>query len=263
MFYYAAKLLWILAQPSNLLALLVVLAALALWFGRRRLVAPLLYGASAGLLVIGVLPVGQWLLGPLETRFPAPDELPDGIDGVIALGGGVDLPVAAARGDFALKDAAERLTALLVLGRRYRDARLVFTGGSGLLSGSTLSEAEVVRRFYQEQQFDTGRVLFEDRARDTYENALFSRELAQPARGERWLLVTSAAHMPRAVGVFRQAGWPVIPYPVDYRTTGRFELWAGLDVAQRLKEFDEAIKAWIGLVAYRLSGRTSALLPGP
>jgi len=107
------------------------------------------------------------------------------------------------------------------------------------------------------------RVLFEDRARNTYENALYSKRLASPAPGERWLLVTSAAHMPRSVGVFRQVGWPVVPYPVDYETEGEFRILIRPDAALRWNEFDRAVKEWVGLLAYWLSGRSSAPFPAP
>jgi uncharacterized SAM-binding protein YcdF (DUF218 family) len=106
-------------------------------------------------------------------------------------------------------------------------------------------------------------VIFEDRSRNTYENAVLSKALAGPAEGERWLLVTSAAHMPRSVGVFRQAGWPVIAYPVDFRTSDEIGFLQMPDAAQRWAELDQAIKSWVGLVAYWLTGRTSALFPAP
>jgi uncharacterized SAM-binding protein YcdF (DUF218 family) len=263
MFFYASKVLWLLIQPSNLLLLLLLVAVLGLLLGRRRFAMPLLCGVTAILVVVGVLPVGEWLLTPLEDRFPAVSELPDRVDGVIMLGGAVDLPVAEDRHQIALNDHAERLTTLIELARRYPDARLVFTGGQDWLAGTTLSEAEGVREFYRRQQFDTTRMVFESRARDTYQNAVFSKQLVHPRPGERWLLVTSAAHMPRAIGVFRAVGWPVSAYPVDYQTTGRYPVWRGFDASRHLKEFDDAIKAWVGLLAYRLSGRTSALLPAP
>jgi uncharacterized SAM-binding protein YcdF (DUF218 family) len=258
MFYLLSKLTWPLVQPSNLLLLLLLLAVTLVWSGRRRFGLPLLGLVTATLVVVGLLPVGQWLLVPLENRFPLPADLPGRIDGVVMLGGNVDLPISAARRTVALNEAAERATTLIELARRYPDARLVVSGG-----GEPLGEAQVLLRFFRDQQLPPRRLLFEDRALNTWQNAVLSRALAQPATGERWLLVTSAAHMPRAVGCFEQVGWPVIAYPVDYRTSGRFEPWIDLDVARRLTEFDLAAKTWIGLVAYRLTGRIAELLPGP
>lgn len=263
MFFYASKILWMLAQPSNLLLLLVLAGTLALLIRRHRLAAWLLVPTAAVLALVGLLPVGDWLALPLENRFPALAEPPERVDGIVVLGGAVDLEVADGRGVVAFKEGAERIIALIALARRYPDARVVFTGGQSWVLGTDNSEARVIRTFAREQGLDGARVIFEDQAQNTYQNAVYSKALALPAAGEQWLLVTSAAHMPRSVGVFRRVGWPVIPYPVDYRTSGEIRLWAGLDASEQLFEFDHAVKAWIGLVAYRLSGRTDALFPGP
>ena len=250
MFFWASKILWALAQPSNLLLLLLVVGALALFVGWRRLASSLLYPAVLAFLLIGLLPVGQWLLLPLENRFRALAEPPDEVDGIVVLGGAVDLSVAESRGMVAFHGNAERDITMVELARRYPDARLIYTG--------TSNWPPFVRRHGLAE-----RVVFEDQARNTYENAVYSKQLASPAPGERWLLVTSASHMPRSVGVFRQVSWPVIPYPVDYETEGEVEILVRPDVARRWNEFDRAVKAWIGLLAYWLSGRSSAPFPAP
>jgi len=259
------KVLWLLAKPSNLIAIVLVVGVAMLWLGWRRLGATLVTLSTLPLVVMAVLPVGAWLLIPLENRFPPPDELPNRVDGVIVLGGAEVLRVTAARGQPALGDSVERLLAMIDLGRRYPDARLVFSGGSVVLFGAPMSSAAVARETLLRQGFDVDRVLFEDQARDTYENAWLSKALVGPQPGERWLLVTTANHMPRAVGVFRKAGWPVIPFPVDYRTTGRVELEGGTDsgMASRLADLDYALHGWVGLLAYRLLGHSDAFFPAP
>ena len=109
-----------------------------------------------------------------------------------------------------------------------------------------------------------GRITLENRSRNTAENAAYSKALAAPKPGERWLLVTSAAHMPRAIGAFREAGFPVEAYPVDYQTNGWQDLRAVFgSLSGGLRQMDTALHEWIGLVAYRLTGKSSALLPGP
>ena len=255
MFYYASKLLWLPAQPSNLIVIAIAAGVLALLLGRRKLALWLLCPAAAALLAISVMPVGQWLLLPLENRFPAAAEPPAEVDGIVALGGGIDLAISERRGVATFRDAAERFITLVELARRYPNARVVFSGGRGWLADASLSEADVVREFLRRHGLDERRVVLEDRARNTYENAKLAKSLAAPAAGERWLLVTSAFHMPRAVGAFRQVGWPVIPYPVDYRTSGAIDLLAVPDAASRWAELDEAIRSWLGLAAYWLTGR--------
>jgi len=263
--FIASKVLWGLVQPGNALVLLLALGAWLLFSWReerrqagRRLVA----AAAVGFLVFTIVPVGPWIVKPLENRFPKPD-LPERVDGIIVLGGAVNPLLSAERGEPSVNDAAERILAMAELGRRYPDARLVFTGGSGSLWGSQHREVEAMRAALGQAGLGAGRVAFENESRNTWENALFSRDLVMPRPGETWLLVTSAWHMPRAVGIFRRIGWPVTPYPVDYRsrTGGKpyllFTLGENLDVAS------VALREWIGLVAYRLMDRTDSLFPAP
>jgi uncharacterized SAM-binding protein YcdF (DUF218 family) len=262
MFYYASKVLWLLAQPSNLLVAVLAIGVLALALGRRELARWLLYPATAALLLIGLLPVGQWLLLPLENRFPAVAPAAP-IDGIVVLGGGIDVAISERRDKVTFEDPGERFITLVELARRYPDARLIFTGGAGWLGEEGLTEAAVMRRFASDLGLTPDRVIFEDRARNTHDNAVLSKPLAAPAPSERWLLVTSAFHMPRAVGVFRRVGWPVIPYPVDYRTSGDLGLFVLPDAARRWGEFDQAIRSWTGLLAYWLSGRIDSPFPAP
>jgi uncharacterized SAM-binding protein YcdF (DUF218 family) len=257
------KLVWLLAKPSNLIAIILLVGLVALWLGRRRLGTSLVAIGTIPLAVLAILPVGSWLLIPLENRFPLPVEMPREVDGVVGLAGPENLEVTAARGQPILGDSAERLLAMIELGRQYPDARLVYSGGSDVLFGSPMTSAAVARSALLWAGFDVDRVLFEDQARDTYENALRSKELAKPRPGGRWLLVTTANHMPRAVGVFRKAGWDVIPYPVDYRTTGRIELGTSFEMGSRLADLDYAAHEWLGLLAYRILGHTDVLFPAP
>jgi uncharacterized SAM-binding protein YcdF (DUF218 family) len=263
-----SKLAWVLVQPSNLLLLLLILAAAGLLLGYLRFGTWLLCGVTLALVLVTVLPIGTWLVIPIENRFPPP-VLPEQVDGIIMLGGAVEQNTSAIRQQIALNESAERVTALIELARRYPDARLVVSGGIGSLIAGPGHPARALEAFYREQGLDLARVTFEEDSRNTLENAALAKELARPRPGERWLLVTSAYHMPRSIGVFRQAGWPVIAYPVDYRSTGRADLWEALgrlaepNVAQRLIELDLAVKSWAGLLAYWLAGRTGALFPAP
>jgi uncharacterized SAM-binding protein YcdF (DUF218 family) len=258
------KLGWLLVRPSNLLLLLSLLGLLGGWAGFRR--CRLVLGASLlSLAACILLPVGGWLVAPLEDRFPRPPALTGHVDGIVFLGGGIDGAVTRARGLPAFGDTMERFAAIPELARRFPDARLVFTGGTAWNDREAkVPEAAVVRRFLADQGMPEGRVLFEDRARSTRENALLARPLANPKPGERWLLVTSAGHMPRAVGAFRRTGWPgIVAWPVDYRTTGTFDLFALPLASQRLLEFDEAAYEWLGLLYYRLLGYSDTFFPGP
>ena len=255
MAYTLAKTFWLLAKPSNLVALLLAAGVVALWLGWHRLGTALATLGTLPLVALAVLPLGSWLLIPLENRFPPPGQLRERLDGIVVLGGAEQPAITEAREQPSISDSADRLTAMVELARRYPGTRLLYTGAA----------APITRALLIRQGFDVSRVLFETEARDTYENALLSRRLARPKPEERWLLVTSARHMPRSVGIFRAVGWPVIPYPVDYRTTGRIELdrHPNAGTGSRLADLDLALREWIGLIAYRLMGRTEELFPAP
>ena len=149
------------------------------------------------------------------------------------------------------------------LARLYPEARLVFSGGSGLVQEQDLKEAEVARLLFERLGIDGARVVYEDRSRNTWENAVFSKQLVSPDPDERWLLVTSAIHMPRAVGIFRRIGWPVIPYPVDFALVSEAPPVVSLDLLDGLLLLNAATCEYLGLLAYRLLDRTSALFPAP
>ncbi|MDZ7704349.1 MAG: YdcF family protein [Trueperaceae bacterium] len=255
------KIAWWFLRPSNLLFLLLLVGVLLLWFGARRNGRALLTLVLVVALVPVFVPVKTWLRAPLENHFPVPSPLPDTVDGIIVLGGAVVVQVTASRGQVALGESAERMTASLALARQYPEATLLFSGGSGELVGRELSEADVAAMFYEEVGLEPTRLLLEQRSRDTYENALYSYELADPQPGQTWLLVTSAMHMPRAVGVFQALGWPVLPYPVDFRSVANPSFEPSLNVLDNITEIDGIAREWVGLVAFRLLGRTDALFP--
>lgn len=263
MFFALSKVFWYLVQPLHLIALLA-LAALGLkLLGRGRAAAALAVCALSLTILVGYLPIPGTGLRILEDRFPRPDLGGTPPDGIIVLGGAlVAGPLGIERGAVPLNGQAERLTEAVVLAERYPDARLVFTGGSGSLNPEGATEAELARRFFAEQGIDPERMVLETRSRNTYENAVNTQSLVDPAAASRWLLVTSALHMPRSMGVFRARGWEVIPYPVDYKTSAStpgaaFDLHVGAELAWF------AAHEWIGLIAYRVTGRTGQLLPGP
>lgn len=255
MAYTWAKTFWALARPSSLVVLLLTVGVVVLWLGWYRLGTALVTLGTMPLVVLAFLPVGLWLLVPLEDRFPPPKQLPGRADGIVVLGGAEEPAISKARVQPTTSASAERLTALVEVARRYPEARLLYTGAA----------ASIARALLARQGFDVSRVVFEPEASDTYENAAFSKRLAHPRPEERWLLVTSARHMPRSVGVFRAVGWSVIPYPVDYRTTGRIQIddHPNAGTGRRLADLDLAMHEWVGLIAYYLFARTRELFPAP
>lgn len=255
--FVLSKIAWALISPCALL--FFALAAAWLWQRRRPALSRGLVGLCAVFLGVQLLcPVGSWVIAPLEHRFDRPD--PAKVDGIVVLGGAVET-AESIPGDLSLNDAAERITTMVALARRYPGARLVYSGGSGLARHPGPGEAGEVKPLLEAMGLPDERVIYEDRSRNTWENAIYSKQLVQPKPGETWLLVTSAWHMPRAIGCFRSAGWPVVAYPVDYLS--RNLRWANFDAPRQLYTISLAEKEWIGLLAYRLMGRTDALFPAP
>jgi uncharacterized SAM-binding protein YcdF (DUF218 family) len=264
MWFILSKLFWVVFAPVNLLVgLLAVSVAWMIW--RRRSIAARLVAAcmAAITLALGILPIGHLLLLPLEDRFAKPAPAPARVAGIIVLGGAVRPDMTAMRGEVALNRAAERMTEAVALSRRYPEARIVFTGANAALLPTGNTEAQVARRFFGEMGIDSDRLVYEDRSRNTRENALFTRELIGPAAGETWLLVTSARHMPRAIGCFRKVGWNVVPWPVDYETAPQLLFDIDLDMLSNLQDLNDAAHEWVGLLAYWLLGYSPALFPGP
>lgn len=264
MFFVVSKVVGFFAIPSNFVVSIGILGLL-LWptrfgcAGRRLVVTSLI-----ALAILGLSPVGNALILPLEQRFPPWDAAGGAPAGIVVLGGSLSPHVSAGRNAVALNEGAERLTVGAELALRYPDARIVFTGGSGALIFEEGAEAEFAMRVFESFGIPRSRVVLEDRSRNTVENALFSKELAQPKPGERWLLVTSAYHMPRSIGIFRKADFAVEPYPVDWRTSGTQDALRPFPtMSEGLRRTDVAVREWVGLVAYWLTGKSSELFPAP
>lgn len=262
MFHLFSAIFWALAQPLSLAALLVVLSVILQIVNQRRL------AVAAGFMSFLILVVSAWttagalLLHPLEGRFTRPAEMPSRVDGIVVLGGGFEGAINLARGGYELNSSGDRFVEAAILARRFPQARVVVSGGSGSVFLAGEGDAATAPRLLTALGVARERIEIENRSRDTFENARYSRLLVDPQSGETWLLVTSAFHMPRAVGAFRQAGFPVVPWPVDYKTSGRERPGPAEDNAlDSLRNTSIAIREWIALAAYRLAGRTPTLLP--
>ena len=264
MFFTISKLLWLFADPFSFIVLLGVAGLALTLFGQGPIGRNLCVATVLLLAIVCFSPLGSALLRPLEDRFPpAPADLPSPA-GIIVLGGALDQDLTLARKQPTLTSLAATLTTGVALARRFPNARLIFTGGTGGLSPDEAPEATGVRELWLSLGVPEDRMTFESKSRNTLENAINTRALLDPKPDQTWVLVTSAWHMPRAMGIFRRAGYKVTAYPVDYRTFGdsRDFLLArtGLD---QITMLEYAVHEWIGLVAYHLTGKTDAWFPAP
>ena len=241
MTYYLSKAFWLLAAPTNALVLIGAIAGLWAVLGGSTYAAWVAVAAACGLVIGAFTPIGLALTVPLENRFPFSGlDLQVPPDGIIMLAGITDEAI----------DVASRLS------QQYPKARLVFTG-----FGSPNTR---LNKRFADLGGDPARIsMVEPKSRTTFEDALYSAALLKPKSDERWLLITTAVHMPRSVGSFRVAGFQVEPYPVDSFTGGPSGPFLFDIGSSALFQFDRAVKEWIGLIAYRLMGKTDVLFPGP
>jgi uncharacterized SAM-binding protein YcdF (DUF218 family) len=265
-------LIWGLASPSQLLLATTMAGTLLVLATSGRAGPPsrwlrigrgLTLVGGIGLLLFGLLPVSHYLAHALEARFPVP-ALPAKVDGIILLAGSERPAVSQEYGVPQTGAHGSRYITALRLAQRYPSARLVFTGGvrSEPGKGSLETQAAVAAAILGQIGLEPARLVFDEQSRDSCDHPRNVQALVQPRPGETWVVVTSAMHMPRTVACFRAAGWgDVIPYPTDFKVVlGGWDAGT-IQVADNLALLDVALHEWIGLVFYRLSGRTQELLP--
>ena len=263
MFFYLSKVFWFFVQPLNLTIFLLLAGLVAAMIGRRRLAVT---GSVLAFLILGLsawTSLGAMMLNPLEERFARPP-LPEKVDGIVVLGGGFEGAINLVRGGYELNSGGDRMVETAILARRFPTAKVVVSGGTGELFLEGEGDAATAPRLLTALGVTADRLILENKSRNTYENAVFTKELVTPKPGETWLLVTSAFHMPRAKALFDKAGFATIPWPVDYRTTGREGIGLFRDnPADSLQVTTMAIREWIGLFAYWISGRIDQPFPAP
>lgn len=262
LFLVLSKLAWALLSPDSLIVLLALGGWLFLLAGRQRAARALIALCTLLLLWLSFVPLGEWILAPLEKRFPANVALPAQVDGIVVLGGAIDPVLSAAWQQAELGGGAERVTAFAYLASLYPDAQLVYTGGSGDLLRQQDREADFAPYLLGQLGLGNRAIIYESESRNTWENAVNCKQLVNVQTDEEWILVTSAYHMPRAVGVFCQRGWPVTPYPVDHQSESG-NLWrVQFGLLGNLGELRTGLREWLALIAYRITGRSDRLLPG-
>ncbi len=255
LFYWLSKLVWILISPDSLLMLWLGAGVVLFWVGKLVWAKRLFIGLLLVMLFIGLFPVGEWLFYPLEARYPSRPDLRD-VDGIVVLSGAED-PMRSVLWDQVLvNEAAERDLAFMMLARTFPDAKLVFTGGASSMIHQEYKAADIARRLFQEQGMDLTHITFERMSRNTWENVVLSKELVQPQKDEKWVLITTGWHMPRAMGIFCKAEWSVIPYPVDFRSKPGVLLRVDWGFASHLNDLVVGVKELMGFVAYKMMGKS-------
>jgi len=260
----ASRIVGFLLPAANLFAFLTIAGVIALFTRHARMARIALVGVAVAYLLCGWGPLGTILIRPLEDCFPVPSDKILAPRGIIILGGGLRAQISHARRAVSLSEGG-RLIETATLALRYPKARVVFSGFTSGVKVGEGDEAHEALKLLVNLGVSSARIVLETRSRNTDENSLYTRDLLRSDLSQQWILVTSAAHMPRAIGSFRHAGFNVVAYPTDHRTEGELsDYWRfHRDQVDGLSAMDAAVHEWVGLVVYRLAGKSDTLLPGP
>lgn len=260
MFFTLSKIFWALVQPLNALCLLA-LAGLLIRLKWKVVGQRIMNTALILILILGILPIGPVMMVWLERQYPAPKTLPAQIDGIIVLGGAFESYLTQTHGQIVSNDQVDRMFCFIDLAQKYPNAKLVFSGGAGDIMNPQAMEGNDARAFFKLTGLNR-EILYEEKSRNTYENALYSKELVNPKTGESWVVTTSAFHMPRTMGIFTKLGWPVIPYACDPKTDGTYDLARRIPgVNGYYSMMNTALKEFIGATVYYLTGKSAFILP--
>lgn len=263
MFFYLSKIFYFLLHPINAYVFICIIAMGLMWFNWHRSGRWLMSVSTLVLILVTAFPIGIWMRIHLEQRFPQPTSLPAQIDGILVLGGAVNPALSVDHNQLILQSTTERLFSFAALAEEYPEAKLIYSGGSGSLTKQELKEADVARVALKRLGMDTDNVIFENQSRNTFENIRLTKKLVTPKVGENWILVTSAQHMPRAMGIARAEGWQMIPYPVDYNFAKQMKLGMSLNFSQGAGNLYSGLYEFIGLAMYRLTGKIDEFYPAP
>ena len=204
--------------------------------------------------LVGWMPLSNAALRSLESKYPAPGGSLNAFEGLIVLGGDIDVPRGAhGNQGFVLSDGGQRVTTSVALLRRYPHLLILFTAGEIEPSSVWNTSANPAQQFFDRMGVESERVLLERAARTTYENAILSASVPGVDKTKPWLLVTSAWHMPRSLALFRAADWNVTPYPVDFRSNS-YTPWTDYSFERGAARWQLVLHEVLGLVAFAAVG---------
>tara|TARA_B100000676_G_scaffold80205_1_gene80065 strand:+ start:90 stop:746 length:657 start_codon:yes stop_codon:yes gene_type:complete len=207
--------------------------------------------------LISFLPIGSYLIYTIEKEYHSNIKPPEKVDGILILGGATIPQLYNEYNQISLNGSSERLVESVFIIKKFDKAKVIFSGGSGLVNRPDLDHAQVAKSFYKKIGIETNQIIFEDKSRNTYENIIYSKKIANPKINENWLLITSASHMKRALLIADKNNWKLIPYAVDFKNIKNFKLIPNLELLKNLNSFQQASHEWLGLISYYLMGRTA------
>ena len=260
MSFYLSKILWLIVNPFNIF-IFITLFTMFLYLINFRRISLIIYLINfIFIALISFLPIGSYLTYIIEKEFHTNTKIPERVDGILILGGATNPLLFKEFDQISLNGSAERLVESVMIIRKFEKAKVIFSGGSGIVNRSDLGHSQVAKLFYKKMGVDINKIFFEDKSRNTHENIIYSKKIAKPKKNENWLLITSAFHMKRALLIAEKNNWKLIPYAVDFKNIKEFKLTPNLNLLSNLNSFQSGLHEWLGLVSYYIMGRTEKFL---
>jgi len=260
MTFFLSKFLWYIFSPFNLIIFLFVIGVILNFINFKKFSKILFFFTFLLFFITGVLPTGSYLMYLLEKDFHSKIYLPDNIDGILVLAGATNPYLTKEYNQISLNDSVERLTESIQLIKKYPRAKVFFAGGSGSLTHPDLNHSAVAKIFYESLDVDINKIYFENKSRNTYENILFAKKKFNPNKNEKWILITSAFHLTRAINIGKKLNWELIPYATDFKLPKKFTWKLSMSFFNNLSKFQQSSHEWAGLIAYYFLGRSSKIL---
>ncbi len=259
MSFYLSKILWTILNPFNLFIFLYLFSFILYFFTLKKLSTVFFLLNFLFLFSISLFPIGNFLIHIIEKEFHTDIDIPDKLDGILIIGGASNALMFKEYNQINLNDSAERLVESVNIINKFNTSKVIFSGGSGIINRPDLDHSQVAKSFYKKMGVDTNRIIFENNSRNTYENIVFSKKIADPKKNEKWLVITSASHMKRTLLIAEKNNWNMIPYAVDFKNVKNFKLLPNLKLLSNLNSFQYGVHEWIGLISYYLMGRTTKI----
>jgi uncharacterized SAM-binding protein YcdF (DUF218 family) len=262
MFIFLSKFLPLFVYPLGLACLLLFLALISNKNLSRR--GAFIIAALIILWLSSTSGFSNMLARSLEWRYKPPEEIPAG-EVIVLLGGGTE-PEAYPRSGVEINGAGDRVIYAAQLFKEGKAPLILLSGGEiTWMNDGSSTPAEDMAEILLTMGVPQSALIVEDRSRNTYENALYAKELLDEKGITSILLVTSAMHMPRSVSLFEAQGFEVTPLPVDYSVVedGSVENQNGVLVtkilniipnASNLALTTNALKEYLGSFIYELQG---------
>ena len=262
MSFYVAKIFWLIINPFNILIILSLSTFLAYFLDFKKIKLISIFFLSISFIIFCILPTGNYLIYQLEKNFHDYADLSKikKIDGIIIMGGSTNPYLSKIYNQTMFLSSAERMIEAKRVINKFPNAKIIFTGGSSKMINNKYKESSDAKKFFLQNKIDINNIIFEDNARNTFENILKSEKISNRNENEKWLIISSAYHLTRSINVAKKIGWNLQPYATDFQVPKKFRFYVSIDFFSNLASMQLATHEWIGILYYFFTGRTERIL---